>query len=117
MKTKLLREDEVEFEIACEPEDEDPADYFESGDKEADAEDVKKINEDVKWNPWAWCCVVITASYKGFKGVATLGACSYTDEEDFRKNSGYYEDLRKDALDRLNEGICEIAKAIPLEGE
>jgi len=60
---------------------------------------------------WGWCTVTVnvligTKVGAGIKariigakiGAAHLGNCSYLNAEDFVKNSGYFEDLVKEAL-------------------
>lgn len=88
-----------------------PDGAFASGDEEADKRMVAQIKEDYNsGNPWAWCCVKVTASveYLGetFKGWTTLGACSYANEADF-KAEGYYAELcleaRKDLMVSLRK--------------
>lgn len=53
---------------------------------------------------WAWACVTVTATYREFSGAEILGACSYRDEEEFKKDS-YYLMLRESALDNLQSNM------------
>jgi hypothetical protein len=63
-------------------------------------------------NEWAWCRVMVivrpwwsAASDQGsYQGEAHLGGCSYQSEEDFKKDN-YYDDMKQEALDDLNEQI------------
>ena len=67
-----------------------------------DPEAIEYVKKELeRGNDWAWCTVIMRAHYKGWKGEAFLGSCSYKDEKDFRENSGYYEDLKKEALHEL----------------
>lgn len=52
-------------------------------------------------NDWAWCTVQVTAEWKGITGTDYLGQCSYNSEEDYKKNSGYYEDMKFTAYNEL----------------
>jgi hypothetical protein len=73
-----------------------------SGDDELDATVEREIAERLaRGDVWAWCIVAVTAEYKGFTGVVHLGGCSYRDEEDFKQEGGYYEDLKREARDSL----------------
>ena len=57
-------------------------------------------------NIWAWCHVSVTVRYKDLlEYTEYLGGCSYTDKEDFIKNSGYYDDM-------VNTCIAEIKQYI-----
>ena len=72
-----------------------------SGDDDYDKPVEDKILADMEDNVWAWACVEVRASYGGLTCSDYLGACSYKDEEDFVKNSGYYEDMVKEACAQL----------------
>jgi len=56
---------------------------------------------------WAWCTAVVTATYDGVEAVQTLGCCSYGDEGDFKRGSGYYGDMRRAALAELHTKLIE----------
>jgi len=73
-----------------------------SGDDDED----KKYEDEIidrleRGDVWAWAAVTVIAEYEGFKGWDHLGGCSYKDERDFVKNSGYYEDMKSEAYDDL----------------
>ena len=77
-----------------------------SGDDEADTEEENRIIEELEnGNSWAWCCIKVTASYKGLEGTDYLGGCSYADENDFINNSGYYEGMKERAFDELTNEL------------
>jgi hypothetical protein len=66
---------------------------------------------------WGWCQVRVSAVWpytdehdatSTVAGFAYLSGCSYENEEDFRQNSGYYDDLVEQALDELNNEIRHI---------
>jgi hypothetical protein len=100
-----LKENEVEFSIEC-LDEHIPVrgNAIVSGDDDYDKQVEDKILSDLQWNPWAWCCVRVIASWEDFKGDDYLGACSYKSEDDF-KAGGYYEDMKAQALEDLNEEI------------
>lgn len=58
-------------------------------------------------NTWAWCTVIVWASYDGLRAhSAPLRCCSYRDERAFRV-SGYLTDMRREALDVLHTKLVE----------
>jgi len=74
-----------------------------------DAEFDKKVEDEIiaelEYNQWAWCCIRVTARYKGQEGRDYLGCCSYKDEKDFVETSGYYEQMRQEAYDNLIDNL------------
>lgn len=76
-----------------------------SGDPEEDrAQEDEILAQLDAGNEWAWCCVRVTATWEGFKGVAYLGCCSYSDEASFMVG-GYAEDM-------TNEAFADLAASI-----
>lgn len=65
-------------------------------------------------NEWAWCRVVVTASWNLLTGADSLGGCSYESEDDFQ-DGPYYSDMVRTAIDRLAEQIEAIATQIEAE--
>lgn len=67
-------------------------------------------------NQWAWCVVRCTASFAGREGIDYLGQCSYRNEADFVKNSGYADDMRDAALEQLEmqlqDDLVELRQVI-----
>lgn len=102
---------EVEYLIEALPEDDGPEGHFASGDDEQDAETVAEIERKLETNEWAWCIVRVTARLGQFEGVAYLGGCSYEDAEDFKKG-GYFEQMKKEALDDLKETLKNALDAV-----
>lgn len=60
---------------------------------------------------WGWCSVEVKVSYKMLSESDYLGGCSYKSEKDFRANSGYYEDMVSECLERLNAQLGELVSA------
>jgi len=54
---------------------------------------------------WAWAQVTMIAEYEGFRGSDVLGGCSYKDENDFKRDGGYYEDMKTSALADLKSTL------------
>lgn len=107
MKTLTVKD--VEFKIECLPEDMPVRGNACSIDPEADRECEDKILEDLdSGNPWAWCVVRVTATYKGIRGVDYLGGCCYASEEDFKQPNGYYDDMKANAFDDLKKTIADL---------
>lgn len=116
MELRKLTMADVTVALRAEPEDvEVRGNALASGDKAEDRKAEDAIIADLEGgNEWAWCCAVVEVSWGEFKGVATIGCCSYESEEDF-KAGGYYEDMVEEAVDGLNNGIAKIfAEISPL---
>lgn len=115
MKTRELKESEVEFTLECLPE-ETPIEgnALVSGDDEQDRAHEQWVRDQLEsGNEWAWCTVKVTARFNGFEGSDYLGCCSYLSERDFCEVDGYYPQMREEALSRLNEEIARIDARIP----
>lgn len=124
MKLRKLSASDVTFTIECLPEDIPiEGNAMASGDDEFDrgvARDIQRALD--RGNQWAWCCVKVTATYHApngqtFRGSDYLGGCSYESEADFVRCNDYIVDMKKMALDDLNESIERIAGEIPEETE
>jgi hypothetical protein len=73
-----------------------------SGDDAWDKEIEDKILSALdQGNLWAWCCVKVTAEYRGLEGTDYLGSCSYESEEQFRECGGYFESMKEQAAEQL----------------
>ncbi len=105
IRFKLPKIEQVEFTIEPLEEHIHPEEQFDSGDAEKDAKLVADICEKSENNIWAWCCVKVTANYKGITGTDYLGCCSYDSEKEFKEKSGYYEDMKNAAFDCLIENL------------
>jgi len=100
-----LTEKDVVFSVEAEPEHIPiEGNAMASGDDAADQECYDWIHAELdRGNEWAWCSVKVTAAFGNFEGTAYLGACSYKSEADFREPGGYFDDLKTEALDDLNQ--------------
>jgi hypothetical protein len=136
MKPRKLRPSDVVFAVECLPEDIPVrGNALASGD---DAED-KACEDEIlarldSGDPWAWCCVKVTATLEckapqyevghtskgpcyrmptdvSLVGVDYLGGCSYRDEADFREG-GYFDDMKDAALEHLQAQVDALAKAV-----
>ena len=102
---KPLMADEVTFSLTIEYDDIPVHGSFASGDDAQDYELECEIQGRLaRGDLWAWCCVVVTATWGAWSETDTLGACSYADEADFKRDS-YYSDMCDEALARLNETL------------
>jgi len=100
LKLKPLTREDVTIQILIEQDWTDPADHFD------DEQAVKDINFRLDCgDTWAWCDVTVQASWRSFKGSAAIGSCSYTDEDEFRADSPYFDDLVTEAIKLLNESM------------
>lgn len=74
-------------------------------DKEAEDATIAALGH----NPWAWCTVkvVATVTHRGaaFTGYDYLSCCSYENEAAFCSDSGYFPDMKKNALQDLQQNL------------
>lgn len=115
-RLRRLTNDDVEIVFTNEPEDVSVRGHFCTDEPEKDrAEEDEIIRRHNSGDEWAWFCAKVEVRWKGLRGVATLGCCSYESEEDF-KECGEFADLVDEALDDLNDGIArtyaEIAELL-----
>lgn len=89
-----------------------------SGDESADLAEALRIEEELAYNPWAWCLVKVTATLvgTGLQGEDYLGACSYANEADFHA-SLYYEDMKEQAKEDLLAKTEQIGLALAREAK
>ena len=109
---------EVTFSIECE-EEHIPVrgNALASGDDEEDRACENEIIARLdRGDLWAWCTVKVTARWGDYEASEYLGCCSYENEKDF-KAGGYYEQMRDEALTRLQAEIERAAEGLaPLFG-
>lgn len=106
---RRFKPEEVEFSLTADHEDIPLEGAFHFDDEELERETINAISERLeRGDVWAWAAVTVTARWAGFKGTAHIGGCNYTDEDDFKKNSGYFKDM---LLEALNDLMKEITSA------
>ena len=84
------------------PEKVEKSEKYAPGFAEAVRKQEKSAKELRKGSQWGWCTVelkvrVETEAGDVGEGTAYLGECSYTSDLDFMLNSGYYDDILKEA--------------------
>lgn len=100
----------IKYTVECLPEDEPVrGNAMLSGDADVDKECEDKILADLEWNQWAWCCVEVTAEWRGLKERVYLGCSSYANEEDFKKDQ--YESMCAEAREGLLKRVRDIIDA------
>ena len=112
MTLRALTRDDVTIEVTCSPEDMHPDDSFGLDDPEEQKAIVDQILADAEWNEWAWCCVRVRVSWKGFHADDYLGACSYKSKEDFIESNDYYADMVDNALEELNKELSDTYETL-----
>jgi len=107
--TKITKETPgVSIEVTQEYEDLEVSGQFASGDAAADKEMIAKIiRRHNSGDIWAWFYAKVTVSFDGLTSDQYLGACSYEDEADFRRDGGYFSDMVSEAIDELNAQIAK----------
>ena len=114
----MVNTNNIQYRVECLTEDQPvEGNALCSGDAELDRKQELEILADLEHNPWAWCCVKVTASHPDFpeiEGVDYLGCCSYESEDDFRAGA-YYDDMKEAAqnalLDRLGRMLQNLLAA------
>lgn len=97
---------DVEISVTTEEEWDRPDQHFD------DPELVAKVRELYEeGNDWAWCTVKVQLEWMGLTTEAYLGACSYENEEEFKKDE-YYHQMVREALDDLNKQVQRIVNAV-----
>lgn len=112
---RALTKEEVKFEVKFYTEDTPLEGNIQATD---DAADDKKAEDEVysqlqRGNMYAWCYVVVSASWSGFCGQASLGGCSY-ESEDAALQAVDDHGLKEEALDSLNTIIAQKLAALSL---
>lgn len=95
---RAFNPNDILFTITCEPEDISPRTQID------DEGMVSHIEREMEHNKWAWCQIMVTASWGGFEGTQYLGACSYKDKADFKKD-GYFLQMKNEATSTLKRSI------------
>lgn len=108
---KQLTEEDVEFEIICEPEMEPLEGNLCAHD--GDEKCYRWTREQLEQgNIWAWCMVTVIARWNDLEGIANLGACNYKSQTDFKQPGGSYDDMKAEALRDLQAQVDRLSRAI-----
>jgi len=104
-----LTEDEVQFTVKVEEETDCPVKgSFASGDDDIDAQTEKEILDRLRrGDSYAWCCVIVEATWEGYRAFDSLGACCLSGETDVESTVKDHC-MRENALDCLNKNIQSI---------
>ena len=87
-----------------------------SGDDDLDRQVEDKIIDRLdRGDVWAWAQVTVRATWRGLEAKEYLGCCCYEDEEDFRKNSGYFDDMMNTVIGELVSMAEEIGDVVSQE--
>lgn len=90
----------------AEPEYDNPADHFASGNDEWDRETCQAIND----GRLAWFCAKVTASKAGIELASDyLGGCAYWNASDFIETEGYYGDMRANVVAMARNVIAKLS--------
>lgn len=113
MELRKLQAAEVKFLLEVTQDDVSPrGNALASGDSEVDKQAEDEILARLqRGDVWAWASVKVTAQWQGFLGVAYLGCCTYSNEEEFKLDS-YYTQLCNDAMDDLHRSMLQVATAL-----
>jgi hypothetical protein len=82
-------------------------------DKQMEDEIIARLDNG---DTWAWAFMTVEASIGEFRGVDSLGCCSYRDTAEFIQDGGYYADMKsqsfgelKAMLERACKSLAEVA--------
>jgi hypothetical protein len=110
MACRKLNRDEIQIRITVLPE-EIPVkgNAICSGDEDFDqqveAEILERLAQD---DLWAWATVSVTAEWEGMEEANYLGCCCYANEEEFRQEGGYFDDMVQEAVSNLNLRLRDL---------
>ena len=106
LDSNLKKIDNVKYHVLVDAvrEAEDPKGCF---DDESTIRKIKKAIRDE--DLWAWCMVTVRVEldFSDIYSEQYLGCCSYEGQEDFVKNSGYYDDMLQEALDDIKKQLSQ----------
>lgn len=68
-------------------------------DRQVESEILKRLEQD---DVWAWATVRVTSEWECLSASEYLGCCCYADENEFREEGGYFDDMIHEALSNLN---------------
>lgn len=101
----LLADAEIEIEVRQDDTDL-RGNVLASGDDEEDRKAEQEVARRLDaGDVWAWALVRVVAKFDGFEGDDYLGGCNYASEEDFRTPGGYFDDMRRTAVEALAQAL------------
>lgn len=104
---------EIEIELTAE-EEHIPIDgnALASGDDAEDAAENERIRDELeRGNEWAWCAAHVRVTYKGETSAdAYLGACSYKNAAEFRRD-GAFDEMVHECLAEINAKLKAVGPA------
>lgn len=100
--------DQVSFVVETEEEDNPIEDCCDAGDPIATRLMEDHVRRLAAKTEWGWCCVKVSAVWKGHRASDYLGSCSHESKADFIHNSGYYEDMKRTAYNELIEELKQL---------
>jgi len=113
---RALTRKDVTFDLHCLPEEVPlPGNVQASGDDDQDREAEALVMESYEsGNTWAWCCVRVVAKWELWEGDDFLGCVSElsSDPEQSFRDGGYFDDMKDEALHRLNQAVQDAAKIL-----
>ena len=74
-------------------------------DHQVETEILERLEQD---DVWAWATVCVSAEWEGLKEAEYLGCCCYADEEEFRQEGGYFDDMVEEAIRNLNTRLRNL---------
>ena len=106
-----MKKPEIKYTLEIFPEEMEIRGNASAIDAETDERIACMIEKQLaEGNPWAWCCVKVTAECEGFTGTDCLGGCSYASQAEFCDNDGYYNDMKEQALEDLRAKLNHAAE-------
>lgn len=107
LPTKTFSNGDIEIEVIPHEEFQSPFDMY---DQEV-AQDIADMADN--YGIWGWCTIEVKATWNGMISESDyLGGCSYKDEEDFLKNSGYYEEMKSTAISDLKKELKSLKRSL-----
>lgn len=105
---------ELIYTLRCEPEDTPvEGNAMASGDPVIDQDAEQWIRDELdRGNEWAWCTAHVIVELIDDDGLvlatghAYLGCCSYHNAAEFTQPSGYFEDMKHQALHDLKTNVA-----------
>jgi len=90
-----------------------------SGDDAADKACEKEILDRLhRGDSYAWCCITVEATWKGYKGGASLGCCSLLGESQVEPtiiDHGMRDEALEDLNNRLSKSLEELSERVEVD--